>query len=125
MDATIRAVVTATNAGGSTPANSAQTVVIAGIAPSNSVVPTISGTVTQGQTLTAANGTWAGTPAPAYTYQWQRCDQSGASCVNIAGATAGTYVLTGLDANRTVRVRVTGTNTCTTGCGAVTANSVA
>ena len=38
--------------------------------------------------LTANPGTWTGSPAPTYTYQWRRCNAAGASCVDIAGATA-------------------------------------
>ena len=49
---TLRVVVTATNAGGSTPATSAQTAVVVGLAPANTVLPAISGTAQQGQTLT-------------------------------------------------------------------------
>ena len=54
-------------------------------APSNTAVPTVSGTAQVGQTLTAHNGTWSGTAPITYTYQWQR---EGA---NIAGATGSTY----------------------------------
>ena len=34
-----------------------------------------------------ADGTWTGTPPITYTYQWQRCDATGTSCADIAGAT--------------------------------------
>jgi len=43
-------------------------------APSNTVLPSISGTVQSGQTLTASSGTWSG--ASSYNYQWQRCDSN-------------------------------------------------
>src|SRR5581483_2485603 len=105
---TIRVVVTATNAGGSTPAVSNQTPVVNGI-PSNTALPTISGTTAQGRTLTATNGTWANNPT-GFAYQWQRCDSSGANCTNISGATGQTYVLQAADVGGTVVVVVTASN---------------
>lgn len=78
---------------------------LSGSAPANTVAPSISGTTTSGSTLTATNGTWTGTPAPTFTYQWK---QNG---VNISGATANTYVLTASDVGKTITVSVTATNT--------------
>ncbi|ASD50414.1 hypothetical protein FDI24_gp133 [Acidovorax phage ACP17] len=77
-------------------------------APKNTVRPTISGTATVGQTLTAANGTWTGTPAPTYTRQWKRAG------VNISGATATTYVLQAADQGQVITVTVTATNSAGT-----------
>jgi len=77
--------------------------------PANTAAPTISGTARVGETLTAQNGTWSNSPT-AFQYQWQRCNESGAACANVAGATAKTYLLTTTDAGRTMRVRVTGIN---------------
>jgi hypothetical protein len=39
--------------------------------PVNTVAPVVTGTPTQGQTLTTDDGTWTNTPT-GYTYQWQR-----------------------------------------------------
>ncbi|NQX12284.1 hypothetical protein HQQ80_11655 [Microbacteriaceae bacterium VKM Ac-2855] len=64
-------------------------------------VPTITGTATVGQKLTANAGTWA--PAPVtLAYQWKR------GGVAISGATASTYTLVAADANTSVTVSVTG-----------------
>jgi hypothetical protein len=109
---TIRVVVTATNAGGSTPATSNQTAAIASStpsAPSNTALPSISGTTTQGQTLSTSNGSWNGSPT-GYAYQWRDCDSSGANCSNISGATSSSYTLAAGDVGDTIRVVVTATN---------------
>lgn len=69
--------------------------------PVNTVLPTISGTTTVGQTLTCGNGTWV--PAAAsYTFQWFRDD------VAIATATANTRVLAAGDLGKRMTCRVTG-----------------
>ena len=111
---TVRTVVTAVNAGGSVPANSNQTATVAATpppppaAPSNTALPQISGTTTQGQTLTTTNGSWNGSPT-SYSYQWRDCNSSG-TCTNISGATSNTYTLTANDVGNTIRVIVTATN---------------
>ena len=77
--------------------------------PSSTALPTISGTATNGQTLTAANGAWSDSPT-GYAYQWQRCDSGAANCSAIGGATSRTYALVSDDVGRTLRVVVTATN---------------
>ena len=77
--------------------------------PVNTAPPTITGTPRVGETLTAQNGTWSNNPT-AFQYQWERCNASGASCVNVPGATEKTHLLSTADAGRTMRVRVTGIN---------------
>jgi len=107
--ATIRVVVTAQNAYGSATAASAPTAVVPVGTPANTSPPTISGSPQVGQTLTAGTGSWTGNPT-SFSFQWQRCDAGGASCVVISGATAGTYVLGSADLGSTVRVAVTARN---------------
>jgi len=108
--ATLRVAVTARNASGSATATSAPTALVqASGAPVNTSPPTITGTAQVGQTLTGSTGTWAGNPT-SFGVQWQRCNASGGSCVNIAGATSGTYVVTPGDVGSTLRVVVTATN---------------
>ncbi len=114
---TLRVVLTATNTGGSTKAASAATGVVVAVpppppppAPTNSTLPTISGTAEEGKTLTATTGTWTGSPT-SYTYQWQDCNTSGEACTNIGSATSSTYKLTASDVGHTLRVVLTATNT--------------
>ncbi len=109
---TLRVVVTATNAGGSGEAVSAATATVVAeppAAPTNSVLPAVSGTAEEGKTLTASTGTWTGSPT-AYAYQWEDCNSSGASCSAIGGATASTRVLASSDVGHTLRVVVKATN---------------
>lgn len=77
---------------------------VVGVVVANSVAPVISGTNTVGSTLTTTDGTWTGTPAPTFTYQWYN-DAS-----PITGETGITYVTTLADENLPVTCRVTGTN---------------
>jgi hypothetical protein len=117
----LRLSVTATNAAGSTVANSAQSGVVAGATPVNTVLPVVSGTAQDGQTLTTTNGTWTGTPVIAFTYQWQNSSDGGATWSNIAGATASSFSIPfGGYTGQRLRVGVTGTNAY----GAATAFSV-
>src|SRR5205085_5697071 len=103
---TIRVVETGTNTSGSSSATSAQTSAV-NMAPANTVLPAITGTTTEGQTLSVGTGGWTGYPAPTYGYQWQRCDASGNSCANIGSATSSGYVLASADVGATIRAVVT------------------
>lgn len=76
--------------------------VVATVPPANIVAPSISGTANPGQTLTANNGTWSGSPT--YTYQWKR------QAVDIPGATSSTYVVRNNDIATDISVAVTATN---------------
>jgi hypothetical protein len=98
---------TAQNSGGSADATSAATAVVTADAPQNTTLPQITGTASQGQQLTATDGTWSGT-APSFARQWRRCD--GGTCADIGGATGSTYQLAAADVGKTIRVRVTATN---------------
>jgi len=107
---TLRVRVTATNAADTAVAESAQTGQVEPAPPANGSPPSISGTPRDAELLAATPGTWAGTPAIAFAYQWRRCDAAGAACAGVAGATAQTYSLTPGDIGSTLRVRVTATN---------------
>jgi hypothetical protein len=82
--------------------------------------PGITGTVDVGQTLTVTPGTWSN-PDVVLTYQWQRCDGTGATCAAIAGATSTTYPVVATDAGSTFSV----VETATDRFGAPTATSAA
>jgi RHS repeat-associated protein len=108
---TVRVAVTATSDAGSTTATSAVTGVIAQSPPTNTALPTITGTATEGQTLSAGTGTWtAAAGTPTYVTQWLRCDASAANCNPISAATGSTYALTTSDIGATIEVAVTATN---------------
>jgi hypothetical protein len=79
-------------------------------APVNTVAPVVSGTKTEGQTLTSTTGTFTGSPTPTYTYEWQRDDGGDLNYSSIGSATASTYLLVAADAGCNVRCVVTGTN---------------
>jgi hypothetical protein len=64
-------------------------------------IPTIEGSSTVGQTLTAKPGTWD--VGVSLSYQWMR------SNVPISGATSATYVLQNADRSHAIAIRVTGT----------------
>jgi hypothetical protein len=82
---------------------------VVNVAPQNTALPVISGTVQEGQALSVSTGTWTGDPAPTYTYQWEQCDLSGLDCTNLSATTSG-YVPTASDVGHTLRVTVTATN---------------
>jgi hypothetical protein len=121
LGSTIRVTVTATNSGGSASADAPATAVVSGSVPANTALPTITGSAKDGQTLTSTNGTWTGSATITYTRQWRQCDGSGSNCVDIQGATQATYLLTGNEAGRRIRVVVTATN----GLGSTSATSAA
>jgi hypothetical protein len=109
----MRVRVTATNADGSTSAQSAQTATVAAAtssaAPKNTAPPTISGTPKVGQQLTADPGSWSGNPT-SFVYQWQRCDADVATCFNVVGAIGKTYDIPAADLGYRLRVMVTARN---------------
>jgi hypothetical protein len=78
-------------------------------APANTVLPAISGTTTEGQTLSVSTGTWTASPT-GYAYQWEDCNASGESCSGISGASTTSYTLSTSDVGHTLRVIVTATN---------------
>jgi hypothetical protein len=109
VGSTLVVVVTATNADGSTSANSKPSAVVsANILPANTVAPAVTGTAEVGSPLTTTAGTWTG--GPATKVQWQRCDKAGKSCSAIEGATGTLYGVLQTDIGSTLVSTVTATN---------------
>jgi hypothetical protein len=120
---TLRSRVTAVNSDGQAKAvSNATAVVVAQAGPPNTAPPSISGTATVGSTLTANPGTWTGSSIT-FSYQWRQCDDAGANCTSITGATGSTYVIASGDVGHTIRVAVTGTDS--TGPNTVTSAQTA
>ncbi|MBJ7459477.1 MAG: thrombospondin type 3 repeat-containing protein [Thermoleophilaceae bacterium] len=137
----IRSRVTGTNPSGSTSATSNPTAVVIGdtdgdgvpdntdacpseagarpngCGPSDIVaagVPTISGPLEVGQSLSSSQGSWTVLHDPlgySVDFQWQRCDDATAgSCSDIPGETSSLYVLANADYGKRIRVITTATN---------------
>ena len=79
----------------------------ASAAPSNTVLPLISGEVSVGGTLSINTGSWS-TVAATFNIQWFACSSSIAtSCSAIAGRTTSSYVITSADLTKYLRASVT------------------
>jgi hypothetical protein len=92
-------------------------------APAMMASPSVTGTATQGNTLTASNGSWSGSPT-SYAYQWSDCNTSGANCTSIGGAISSSYTLASGDVGNTIRVVVTATNSSGSASSASAATAV-
>ena len=110
LASTLAVLVTASNAQGSAPASSPETQPILGILPTNSLLPSISGVLEDGQLLSIVNGSWSGTQPITYGYQWQLCNVLGQGCEAIAGATGPSISLDPSEIGKTLDVLVTATN---------------
>ena len=117
VNRTFRVVVTAKNAEGANTAVSSVTGVVTAPAPTptpgapaNTSLPTISGSMEQGQTVTASTGGWNGNQPITFTYAWQRCDNAGGHCGQIGGSNHATYQAQKADVGHTLRVAVTAKN---------------
>lgn len=103
------------------------TISVLDLATHNATAPAISaGSATIGQTISVvSNGTWNGTPSPTLSgYQWERCDQAGASCAPITGQTGPSYLVQRADVGSTLEALVTFTNALGPGSTASAPTSV-
>jgi hypothetical protein len=76
-------------------------------APVPTAQPTIVGTLAAGSRLTAGSGTWTSASTATFAYQWYRCDEAGAHCSSIHGATGPGLTLTRTDVGKTIGLTVT------------------
>jgi hypothetical protein len=113
-------VVTAIGSGSSATAQSANSVLIPGsktaTRPHDEVLPQVSGQPSVGATLSCSSGTWSGTPAPSFAYQWVRDEAI------VVGAATNTYTVAGADAGHSLSCQVTAANSA--GKETVLSNSV-
>jgi hypothetical protein len=109
----LKAVVSATDAAGTTSASSAASPVVVNV-PKPAGLPRISGKRKLGRRLSASTGSWTWSPI-GYRYQWLRCNARGGSCRRIRGATHSTYRLNRRDTRHRLRVRVTALNAAGSG----------
>lgn len=83
-------------------------------APINTQLPAVSGTMHNGNTLTAGVGSWSDPDSDnnlnlvTYTYQWQRAaDLAGNGLMDIVGQTTAAYQINKTDNDQYIRVKVT------------------
>jgi streptogramin lyase len=81
--------------------------------PENRTVPVVSqntkyggSNAYQGVSEIATEGTWSGQPG-IVSFQWQRCNASGAECSNISGATEEKYTPAAADVGKTLVMKAT------------------
>lgn len=123
VGARLRAVELAENAAGAAESASSFTAVVAARPPETATAPAITGIARDGETLSANDGDWRGTPQLVLSRQWLRCSAAEelGGCEPVPGATAPSLALGADDVGGFVRVRVTAANAA----GAASATSEA
>ena len=91
-------------------ATSASSAKIAATPVAPEVSASITGDKMVGSTLTVVPTVQAGIPTPSFTYQWASSETSTGGFMDISGATASTYVLTGAEFGMYIQATVVGTN---------------
>jgi hypothetical protein len=74
--------------------------------PAHTALPVISGTTRDGGLLKTTSGSWLSPEPLRYSYQWQRCDATGADCVTVAKATHSSFEPTSRDVGAEMTVIV-------------------
>ena len=109
IGAKLKATIVASNTAGSGSQHTKPTAKVLPGSPVNLAAPHISGTPLIGQTLTADEGTWAGTPTITYGYQWFACSPI-SGCEEISGANGQTHEVGVSELGDSFKVKVTATN---------------
>lgn len=78
-------------------------------APAATSSPTLTGVASEGETLRSGAGQWNATTV-AHERTWQRCDASGANCVDLDGTSGSQYDVSGDDVGSRLRVKVVAQN---------------
>jgi hypothetical protein len=104
---TVRVRVTASNAAGTSAADSAPTAVVAPAPLANLERPAIVGAAEVDRSLTALPGRWTPSGGIEFLYRWLRCNPDGSKCDAISGATERTYQVRVADVGSRLGVRVT------------------
>ncbi len=73
---------------------------------SNMALPAVSGTPQDGQRLSANTGSWSSPVPLTFSFNWERCSSTGASCADL-GDTTSSYTPTWRDVGHEVTVVVT------------------
>jgi hypothetical protein len=123
----LKVIATATSLSGSTSTATSVTPYLINPAyaiPSGALVSLTSPSSTKGATLSASiTPPTSGYPAAfTYTYQWQRCTTATGSCSNIGSATSATYVTTGSDSTKYIRLAIRATNSVGTSAWVYSSN---
>lgn len=107
---TIALTVRATDLSGTTAASAGLLGIVApaGAGLSATAAPALSGSATEGGTLTAGPGSWSVSPTQT-NYSWLRCNAAGRSCSVIAGQTTDSYTIAAADRGSTLVAEVEAT----------------
>jgi hypothetical protein len=106
IDSNIGARVFATNSGGEAGSYWVWTSTVVPAPPVSLGAGSVTGSATQGQTLTYAPGTWSASRPFTTSTVWERCRPDGTACSVISGTTnSPTYVVSAADEYRTLRVQ--------------------
>ncbi|HEV7771894.1 MAG TPA: hypothetical protein VGO48_01255 [Conexibacter sp.] len=78
--------------------------------PRSASRPQLEGLPRVTETVTSTSGDWRGTAPIETTLQWQRCEETAVSCVDIEGATEAEYEVEAADEGRRLRTVATAEN---------------
>lgn len=110
LGSTLRLKVTASNkAGSASEVSTATAMVTEPEPPANTVLPSIEGKLSVGETLTAQVGTWSHHPW-AFDYKWELCDAEGENCDDLEAEADGKLLLPSEAEGGRIRAEVTARN---------------